>query len=133
MRGLGELHGAIAFSNCTRSLSLDYKQIATTSRQVIFPLIINSFKFICSGDHFIIKKSSNWKPTKLMQIPCCNRNFSNQSMQSICHWTPTFTKCFHKMFIVIIREQGSENRFTKVGIIKKSLASTEYVFQPFPI
>ena len=53
--------------------------------------------------------------------------------QNICHWTPTFTKCFHKMFIVIICEQGSENSFTKVGIIKESLASTEHIFQPFLI
>ena len=88
---------------------------------------------LCNEEHFIKKKSSNWKPTKLMQIPHCNRNFSNQSMQSICHWTPTFTKRFHKIFIVIIHEQGSENNFTKVGIIKESLASNEYIFQPFPI
>ena len=88
---------------------------------------------LCSEEHFIKKKSSNWKPNKLMQIPHCNRNFSNQSMQSICHWTPTFTKRFHKIFVVIIHEQGSENSFTKVGIIKESLASTEYIFQPFPI
>ena len=53
--------------------------------------------------------------------------------QNICHWTPTFTKCFHKMFIVIIREQGSENSFTMVGIIKESLTLTEHIFQPFPI
>ena len=109
-------------------MMVDYKQIVTTSRQVIFPLIINSFKLLCSGNHYIIKK-----PTKLIQIPCCNRNFSNQSMQSICRWAPTFTKCFHKIFIEIICEQGSKNSFIKVGSLKKFLASTEYVLQPFPI